>query len=58
MKIASGGDLTFSGGELCGGELCGGELCGGELTVNPAVKAVHDYSHPEFTVLYLRVRSP
>ena len=53
MKIASGGDLTFSGGELCGGE-----LCGGELTVNPAVKAVHDYSHPEFTVLYLRVRSP
>ena len=48
MKIASGGDLTFSGGELCGGE----------LTVNPAVKAVHDYSHPEFTVLYLRVRSP
>ena len=36
MKIASGGDLTFSAGELCGGE----------LTFNPAVKAVHDYSHP------------
>lgn len=31
MKIAIGGDLTFSGGTFCGDEF----FCGRELTINP-----------------------
>ena len=54
-QIATSSDLTFL---LC-------VACGMKLTLNNssdivvyAVQAVHDYCHPNLTVLYSQVRSP